>query len=217
MKINELLNTEQLDEGWKEKAAGALAAVALAGGMHASDAEAGQKHHPKHAVVKKVHAEPALQKVLQKTAERAGIKGVELAQFLAQSSHETLGFRKLEEIGSKKQFKRYEHGGIARALGNTEPGDGERFKGRGFLQLTGRYNYEKAGEALGLPLLKHPEMLAEPNIAAKVAVWYWKHRVRPHVNDFEDTKAVTFKINPALHGLERREETFLAMKDELEV
>ena len=59
-------------------------------------------------------------------------------------------------------------------LGNTEPGDGARYKGRGFIQITGRSNYEKAGKALGIDLVNHPEKAEDPEVAAKVAAWYWR-------------------------------------------
>ena len=61
--------------------------------------------------------------------------------------------------------------------GNTEAGDGWKFHGRGFVQLTGRYNYEHFGKALGLDLVNHPDLAAEPANAAKIATQYWKERV----------------------------------------
>ncbi|WP_185868217.1 XVIPCD domain-containing protein [Variovorax sp. DXTD-1] len=61
--------------------------------------------------------------------------------------------------------------------GNTEASDGWKFHGRGFVQLTGRYNYEHYGKALGLDLVNHPDLAAEPANAAKIATQYWKERV----------------------------------------
>jgi len=61
--------------------------------------------------------------------------------------------------------------------GNTEADDGWKFHGRGFVQLTGRYNYERFGKALGLDLVNHPNLAAEPANAAKIATQYWKERV----------------------------------------
>ena len=61
--------------------------------------------------------------------------------------------------------------------GNTEASDGWKFHGRGFVQLTGRYNYEHYGKALGLDLANHPDLAAEPANAAKIATQYWKERV----------------------------------------
>lgn len=216
MKVHEL---QTIDEGWKEKTAGALAAVAIASGAmspRSADAEV-FKHNPKTVLQSKVKQEKPLQKRLRKTALASGIKGIELAQFLAQASHETMNFRSLEERGSTRYFKQYEQPERAKILGNTEKGDGARFKGRGYLHITGRYNYNQLEKALDIPFTKHPELMADPEIAAKAAVWYWKNRVRPHVKNFADTKAVTFKINTALHGLEERENLFALMKTSLKI
>jgi putative chitinase len=65
-----------------------------------------------------------------------------------------------------------------------------------------------AGEALGLDLLNNPELAAKPDVASKIAIWYWNSRVKPNVQNFNDTKAVTRKINPAVKGLEDRESNF---------
>ena len=96
----------------------------------------------------------------------------------------------------------------AKILGNKRPGDGERYHGRGYVQLTGRDNYRMAGEALGLDLLNHPELAAKPDVAAKIAVWYWKTRVKPVVTNFKDTATVTRAINPAMRGLQDRHANF---------
>jgi putative chitinase len=58
-------------------------------------------------------------------------------------------------------------------LGNTQPGDGWRFRGRGLTQITGRDAYARAGEATGLPLLQQPDLAVQPNVAASVACWVW--------------------------------------------
>ena len=149
---------------------------------------------------------------LEHAAVAAGIRGVELAQFMAQMRHESADFSTLKELGSAVHHrKRYDPKfapKTAKILGNTHPGDGERYFGRGFVQITGRDNYRMAGEFLGIDLLRHPELAARPDIAAKVAVWYWKTRVKPNVNNFNDTTAVTKFINPALRGLQARAKYF---------
>jgi predicted chitinase len=148
---------------------------------------------------------------LKKAAKAAGIDGIELAAFLAQAAHETMNFRRMVEAGSAKTFNRYDPRfapNRAKILGNTKAGDGERYKGRGYIQLTGRYNYRRAGQALDLPLEQQPELAADPAVAAKIAIWYWKRRVQPRVSDFEDVSAVTRPINAGLNGLEDREEKF---------
>ena len=151
----------------------------------------------------------SLETTLRSFAIKAGIKGKELAQFLAQCAHETANFATLTEFGD--DFKKYDikfNPVKAKALGNTNPGDGERFKGRGFIQLTGRWNYTQAGQALGLPLDQKPQLLERPDVAAKASVWFWKNRVQPNVSNFTDTRAVTGYINPGLYGLQKRDGLF---------
>lgn len=153
--------------------------------------------------------------VLRKAAEAAGIEGIELAAFLAQCAHESLSFSRLEERGGAKRFARYEPGhksGLAKILGNTESGDGERFKGRGFIQLTGRWNYTKAARQTGLDLVNNPELAADPDAAAILAVWFWKFRVQPRVNDYDDIKSVTRPINSKYSGLKDRTQKFEIFK-----
>lgn len=152
-----------------------------------------------------------LEAVLKKAAKQAGIRGNELAAFMSQAAHETANFFSLVEMGSPGYFRRYDplHAPRqARSLGNTQAGDGERYKGRGYIQLTGRYNYRQAGAALGLPLEAHPELAAQPHIAAQIAIWYWEWRVRPRVDNFADVRAVTRPINPGLNGLADRRAKF---------
>ncbi|SUD59824.1 lysozyme [Ectopseudomonas oleovorans] len=94
----------------------------------------------------------------------------------------------------------------ARNLGNTEPGDGHKFRGRGYTQLTGRSNYEAAGKALGIDLVSNPDMAADPEVAAKVATWYWKSR--PGLSEAAkngDVTGVTKKINGGTNGLADRQ------------
>jgi predicted chitinase len=149
--------------------------------------------------------------VLRKAAMAAGIKGAELAAFLAQTAHETGNFEHMVEIGGSLDFKKYDPKYAprkARALGNKKVGDGAKYKGRGYIQLTGRYNYKRAGQALGLPLEAKPELVEKPAVAAKVAVWFWQQRVQPKVDNFHDTKSVTKPINPGLKGLEDRKDKF---------
>ena len=202
----------ELHEDWKT----ALGGAALAGAMALGGGSASAKPAPmaqSKAPVAQVQA-PAQQSPLitqlKAVAVASGIKGTELAQFLAQCAHETANFASMEERGSPAYFtKKYEKNPRkAKILGNKVKGDGERFKGRGYIQLTGRDNYTRAGAALGLPLAQQPELAARPDVAAKVAVWYWKNRVAPKIKDFSNTGAVTKKINPASKGLQSRQDQF---------
>jgi putative chitinase len=148
---------------------------------------------------------------LTRAAKAAGLKGVELAQFLAQCAHETGDFEHMEELGGNKYLAMYDptvNPAKAKALGNTKAGDGAKYKGRGFIQITGKANYTKAGQALGIDLVNNPDLAAKPDVAAKIAVWYWQNRVSPYVQNFSDTRSVTKRINPGLAGLQDRVENF---------
>lgn len=147
----------------------------------------------------------ALEDYLKYKAEKNNITGVELASFLAQCAHETNDYRNLVEVGDNNRWLSYER---KKSLGNTQKGDGFRYRGRGYIQLTGRYNYRIAGQELGIPLEKQPELAADPEVAAKIAIWFWKKRVQPNVTNYKDIKSVTYPINPGLHGLESRTNKF---------
>ena len=141
---------------------------------------------------------PDAEAALQTAAKAAGLKGSELAQFMAQTRHESWDFSKMKEVGNKKKFDRYEKNrSLARKLGNKVQGDGELFKGRGFIQLTGRDNYTRASEQIfgDHRLVKNPDLASRPDIGAKIALWYWKNQVRPKVNNFNDTTQVVRAIN----------------------
>jgi len=161
---------------------------------------------------------PQHEALLQRAAKQAGIKGTELAQFMAQTNHESWDFSRLKEKGMGKGYfaKKYDPKyapKTAKILGNKQIGDGEKYHGRGFIQLTGRDNYRMAQDALNIPLLQQPELAERPDIAAKIAIWYWQTRVKPHINNFNDTKAVTQKINPAMRGLQDRHAKFMDYKN----
>jgi putative chitinase len=181
----------------------------------APSAPAAVKAEPKAEPTKKLNVQPItnnpLEAVLLKVAKSSGLQGSELAAFMAQCAHETMDFKRLTEFGGSLDFRKYDPKFApkkAKALGNKHVGDGAKFKGRGFIQITGRYNYKRAGEELGIPLEKHPELAEDPAVAAKIAVWFWKHRVQPNVDNFKDTTGVTKKINPGLRGLENRKDNF---------
>ena len=134
---------------------------------------------------------------LQTAAKAAGLKGVELAQFMAQTRHESWDFSKMKEVGSKKTFAKYEKPKMAKRLGNKVKGDGELFKGRGFIQLTGRDNYTRASQQIfgDDRLVKNPDLASKLDVGAKIALWFWKNQVRPSVKDFNNTTEVVNAIN----------------------
>lgn len=230
-----------VDEDWKNWVAGMGAAAATAGGIGAAHYDTKSTSEPQAQVRQmkapqaKVQAPVAQNKpasdqqiqqakqtlsdpdaqLLQKVAQAAGIKGTELAQFMAQCAHESANFSTTKEFGDKNYFKKYDikyNPEKAKALGNLRPGDGELYKGRGFIQLTGKYNYEKASKALGIDLVKKPALAEKPEIAAKIAVWFWKDRVKPQVDNFADTAQATKPINPGMKGLQDRHDKFTGMK-----
>ncbi len=100
-------------------------------------------------------------------------------------------------------------------MGNTEPGDGALFIGRGLIQLTGRANYRAAGLALGLPLETFPERAALPNEAALTACWYWNQHGCNAMADNQMIVAITQAINGGLNGIEQRQRLFALAVPEL--
>ena len=222
---------QHVDEGWKELAATGILGLGLANPNNiqpstpttstatattVSQNQANQvanSKSTKHAAAL-LHNPNA--KVLNKAAKAAGLKGKELAQFLAQCAHETQNFKSLKEIGKKPDFKKYDvkhNPRLAKILGNTHAGDGYKYIGRGYIQLTGRDNYKRAGDALNLPLEKYPHLAEKPEVAAKVAVWFWKNRVVPRVASFDNTAQVTKPINSGMAGLEDRHNKYIGFNN----
>jgi predicted chitinase len=128
------------------------------------------------------------------------------AAFLAQLAHESGEFRWMEEIwGPTTAQKRYEPvTELAKRLGNTRPGDGKRFKGRGPIQLTGRANYQRFGQLLGIDLVSEPEQAAEPDVAFRIAALYWASRGLNELADRQDFREITRRINGGFNGLADR-------------
>lgn len=122
------------------------------------------------------------------------------AAFLAQLGHESGGLRYMEEIASGAAYEG------RRDLGNTQPGDGRRYKGRGPIQLTGRANYREAGRALGIDLENHPERAADPDVAFRIATWYWQSRGLNGLADQGNFREITRRINGGYNGLADREQ-----------
>jgi putative chitinase len=150
--------------------------------------------------------------------------------FLAQCAHETAGFTRLTEsliysdpVRLDALFSAVRDVHHARGLiaggpqavancvyacrmgnGDARSFDGWNFRGRGYLQVTGRANYAMVAQRTGLPLLQHPEMLGYPEEAAQAAAAYWVERDVNAEADRDDVKGVTGRINPALVGLDDR-------------
>ena len=128
------------------------------------------------------------------------------AAFAAQLAHESGEFRWMEEIwGPTSAQKRYEpQTDLSKRLGNSEAGDGLRFKGRGPIQLTGRSNYSRFGGLLGLDLIGSPTQAAAPEVAFRIAALFWKNRGLNEFAEAGDFREVTRRINGGFNGLEDR-------------
>lgn len=129
------------------------------------------------------------------------------AAFLAQIGHESGQFRYVRELGGDKYLAKYDTGTLAARLGNTPEadGDGQKYCGRGLIQITGRNNYASCGKALGLNLLERPELLEQPQYAAESAAWFWHQANLNPLADVGDFVKITRRINGGLNGLEDRQ------------
>lgn len=129
-------------------------------------------------------------------------KPLRQAHFLAQVAHESGELRYCEEIASGAAYE----GRVD--LGNTQPGDGVRFKGRGLIQLTGRANYTKYGKARNRDFTtdEKPKLIAtDPSLAVDVACWFWTQHGLNTLADKDDVVAITRVINGGLNGLADRQ------------
>jgi putative chitinase len=120
------------------------------------------------------------------------------AAFVAQIAHESGQLRYVCEIASGDTYE-------GRAdLGNTQPGDGPRFKGRGLIQITGKTNYEACGKALGLALIQTPSLLEVPASACRSAAWFWQTHGLSELADVDKFGAITKRINGGFNGIDER-------------
>jgi putative chitinase len=141
----------------------------------------------------------AVGEVLAKTLQAYEIDTrLRIAHFLAQTCHESAGFRTTEEFASGQAYEN------RMDLGNTQPGDGTRYKGRGLLQLTGRANYRDLGKLLDIALEDHPELAAEPVLSLTIACEFWKKKKINAACDADDVVRVTKLVNGGTNGLDDR-------------
>lgn len=139
--------------------------------------------------------------------------GINTAQrvsaFLAQVGHESGQLKYPRELGSDAYLSKYDTGPLAKRLGNTpeKDGDGQKYRGRGLIQITGRANYLACSLALfgDQRLLTEPELLEQPHWAAMSAGWYWSTHRLNELADAGDFKAITRKINGGLNGQDERQ------------
>jgi predicted chitinase len=121
------------------------------------------------------------------------------AAFLAQLAHESAEFRYFEELASGRAYER------RKDLGNVNPGDGARYKGRGPIQITGRTNYRSAGKALELDLEGDPARAADLDVGFRTAAWFWNSRDLNKYADKGQIDAITRRINGGYNGKASRE------------
>lgn len=158
------------------------------------------------------------------------------AMFIAQILHEIGAGGDPHENGGKKKYRgkvydyffyMYDKGSpdparrrVAQLLGNTEFGDGAKFHGRGYIQLTGRSNYQRAGESLNLDLVSDPDLAAEPSNAVRIAGWFWRYgngNLNSIATKDENFAAVTRRINGGLRGIEDRRALYARAKKVLNI
>lgn len=121
------------------------------------------------------------------------------AAFLAQVAHESDEFRYFEELATGEAYEG------RKDLGNTQPGDGRRYKGRGPIQLTGRINYRLAGQKLGVELEGQPELAAQPAVGFRVAAWFWSKHSLNLLADVDDFDSITRILNGGFNGKAQRD------------
>lgn len=150
------------------------------------------------------------------------------AAFLSQCGHESMDLTRLSEnlnYGKEgllktwpSRFNEYSAATYARqpeaianvvyagrfGNGDEASGDGWRYRGRGFIQITFRDNYERAGKALGYDLINDPDQASKPEIAAQIAAWFWNDRDLNGLADRRRFDAITERINGGFNGLADR-------------
>ena len=124
------------------------------------------------------------------------------AAFIAQVGHESGELRYVKELATGKAYEG------RKDLGNTQDGDGPRFKGRGLIQITGRYNYRKISNALSIGCEMRPELLESRENACRSAAWFWATNGLNELADKEDFLRITKRINGGTNGLEDRQRLY---------
>lgn len=152
---------------------------------------------------------------LNKYAEEFDIdNAARWAHYLAQIAHESAEMRYTKELASGVA---YDTGKLAKRLGNTPEadGDGQRYKGRGFIQLTGRANYEAYKKYCGFDIIKNPDLLAQPVGAIRSSMWFWRTNGLNQLADAGLFREITKKINGGTNHIEKRHEYLLRAENVL--
>ncbi|MEO8645506.1 glycoside hydrolase family 19 protein [Pseudomonas sp.] len=137
-----------------------------------------------------------------------------MAAFIAQVGHESGQLRYVKELGGDQYLSKYDTGTLARRLGNTPEadGDGQKYRGRGLIQITGHDNYLACSKALFSDdrLLRTPDLLEQAEWACKSAAWFWNSRNLNALADAGDFNQITRRINGGLNGLAERLAFYMA-------
>lgn len=130
------------------------------------------------------------------------------AHFLSQIAHESGEMKYTHELGRTSYFLKYETGKLGKMLGNTHKGDGARYKGRGFIQLTGRANYTKFSTDSKIDVVNRPDEVENPQLCVMVSMWYWDTHGCNEAADADDIEKVTKKVNGGTNGIKSRQMYF---------
>lgn len=134
-----------------------------------------------------------------------GVSDRHCAYLLATALHETAHtMEPITEYGGRKYFDKYDTGRLAKALGNTPAADGDGFKyrGRGYVQITGHDNYEKASRKFGADFLGNPDLALDPQFAARILVlgcsegWFTGKKLSDY-NSFDSMRRVVNGMDDA--------------------
>ena len=150
--------------------------------------------------------------LIVETCEKYNLTYPQTAYLLATTYHETAHtFKPIEEYGGDKYLSKYDTGRLAKALGNTPQadGDGIKYAGRGYVMITGRYNYKFAGEQLGIDLINNPDLALQPKYAAEILVkgskegWFTSKKLSDYINDKSKSY---YQARRVINGLDKAQQ-----------
>ena len=139
-----------------------------------------------------------IEKEMISVLKKRGLSNKGIALIMGQLSHESGGFKSLTEHASGQKYEG------SKILGNTQRGDGPRFKGRGIVQLTGRWNYTDMSKKIGVDLVSNPKLAAHPKYAALIADQFLLSKGAYKLANAGDFKGLTYKINGGFNGIDDR-------------
>jgi predicted chitinase len=229
MRYSDFTQTDiRLDEDMDRRGflRGMLGAGAMAAGLSPDDAEAANKKklepgktaqkiqqvvQPPRKITPEEsrggHSPEELKAYIQACAERY-LPREQIARFMGEVAHETDNFTSMVEKNPEKNIKHY--GKSGNPLGNSDMNDAWKYIGRGFLQITGKYNYKHFGDkirqGLGDELLNNPNLAMRKDVSAALAIVYWRERVAPKMQAGASSREIAKAINGKKpKGLKSRE------------